>query len=325
MMEILNNLGISYKGDYISQGSISDKCKKSTSLNVKNIELMIRNDGKDNDFENIRNLYSGNVIFHLPTININQTNLKNVKDIINELLKYNIKLVTIDASTLLYETFDWSTNEEQQNYLKNMAKAFASIVTSNIEVAIENTKPDKGNLLFGKDVSNISDLLVYTRNALIEEYDYTREKANKMVGISINVGNLIKSDEISSLENWFKIFYNDIKCIKIKDIENRIPLFNQLLDLIISNNIDKPILLETKEEIEAINNAFRKFEHLVKNKIEGKPLNFEGYQNIANSRYNEYNYNFNSAQSGYTNAVIVIIIILTMIAAVLMFMIQMRE
>ena len=325
MMEILNNLGISYKGDYISQGSISDKCKKSTNLNVKNIELMIRNDGKDNDFENIRNLYSGNVIFHLPTVNINQTNLKNVKDIINELLKYNIKLVTIDASTLLYETFDWSTDEEQQNYLKNMAKAFASIVTSNIEVAIENTKPDKGNLLFGKDVSNISDLLVYTRNALIEEYDYTREKANKMVGISINVGNLIKSDEISSLENWFKIFYNDIKCIKIKDIENRIPLFNQLLDLIISNNIDKPILLETKEEIEAINNAFRKFEHLVKNKIEGKPLNFEGYQNIANSRYNEYNYNFNSAQSGYTNAVIVIIIILTMIAAVLMFMIQMRE
>ena len=46
-------------------------------------------------------------------------------------------------------------------------------------------------------------------------------------------------------------------------------------------------------------------EYLVKNKLEGRPMNFDGYQNIANTRYNEFNYNFNSAQSGYTNAIII--------------------
>ena len=324
-MDILSNLGICYKGDYIAQGSQSDKCKKSNQLEIKYTEFIVRNDGKDMDFENVSNLYSGNLIFHLPTININQTNLKTVKDTLNTLMKNNIKLITIDASTLLYETYDWSTTEEQQNYLKNMAKGIANLASSNIPVAIENTKLDKNNLLFGKTTSNMSDLLVYTRNALIEEYDFTREKANNMVGISLNIGNLVKTSEIVNLENWFKIFYNDIRCIKVNDIESRIPLFNQLLDLTIKYNLNVPIILETKDEIEAINNTYRKFEYLVKKKIEVKPLTFDGYQNIANSRYNEYNYNFNSAQSGYTNAIIICIILLTAIVAVLMLMLEMKH
>ena len=71
------------------------------------------------DFEKLSNLYSGKIIFHLPTINVTQSNLKTVKDTLTSLLNNDIKLVTIDASTLLYETYDWSTDEEQQNYLKN--------------------------------------------------------------------------------------------------------------------------------------------------------------------------------------------------------------
>ncbi len=324
-MDLLKNLGICYKGDYITQGSMNDKSRKSTQLGINNTEFIIRNDGKDNDFSNISNLYTGNIIFHLPTINVSQSNLKQVKDVLLELMKNKIYLLTIDASTLLYETFDWSTSEEQQNYLKNMAKGIASIASNNIPVAIENTSLDKDNVLFGKNVTNMSDLLVYTRNMLVEQYDFTRENANKMVGISLNVGNLIKNSEIIDLDNWFKVFYNDIKCIKVKDIENTIPLLNQLLDLVINNNVDVPIILESKVEIEAIVNAYRKFEHLVKNKIEGKPLNFDGYQNIINSRYNEYNYNFNSAQSGYTNAVIICMILFTVIAAILMFILQVKH
>ena len=324
-MEILNNLGICYKGDYISQGSISDKCKKSSQLSIKYTEFIVRNDGKDMNFDNVSNIYNGNVIFHLPTINVNQSNLKYVKDILVNLMKNDVKLITIDASTLLHETYDWSTSEEQQNYLKNMAKAIASLASNNVPIAIENTTLDKGAPLFGKTISNISDLLVYTRNTLVEQYDFTREKANNMVGISLNVGNLIKTNELVDLNSWIKVFYNDIKCIKVNNIENTIPLFSQLLDLVINNNINAPIILETKEEIEGVVNAFRKFEYLVKNKLEGKALNFDGYQNIINSRYNEYNYNFNSAQSGYTNAVIICMILLTAIVAILMFILQVKH
>jgi len=324
-MDLLKNLGICYKGDYISQGSINDKSKKSSQLNMNNTEFIIRKDGKDMDFSNVSNLYSGNIIFHLPTINVSQSNLKEVKDIVLELMKNNPSLLTINASDLLYETFDWSTTEEQQNYLKNFAKAIATIASNNIPVAIENTSLDKGNFVFGKTITNISDLLVYTRNTLVEQFDFTRDAANKIVGISLNVGNLMDNQEMSDLENWFKVFYNDIKIIKVKNIENTIPLLNQLLTLVIDNNVDVPILLESKEEIEGIVNAFRKFEHLVKNKIDGNPMSLDGYQNIINSRYNEYNYNFSSAQSGYTNAVIICMILFTVIAAVLIFMLQVKH
>ena len=324
-MDLLKNLGISYRGDYITQGSINDKSKKSAQLNINNTEFMVRDDGKDNDFSNVSNIYDGNVIFHLPTINVSQSNLKEVKDTIIELMKNNISLLTIDASTLLYETFDWSTSEEQQNYLKNMAKGIATLASNNIPIAIENTGLDKNNPLFGKTITNMSDLLVYSRNALVEQYDFTREKANSMIGISLNIGNIMKTSEIVDLGGWFKVFYNDIRCVKVKNIDNTIPLFNQLLDILINNNIDIPILLETKDEIEAIVNSYKKFEYLVKNKIEGKPMNLDGYQNIINSRYNEYNYNFNSAQSGYTNAVIICMILCTAIAAVLMIMVKMKH
>lgn len=324
-MDIINNLGIGYIGDYISQGSQVDKSKKSTQLGIKYTEFVVRNDGKNMDFSNITNFYTGKTIFHLPTININQTNLKSVKDTLNELLKNNISLITIDASTLLYETFDWSTDEEQKNYLKNMAKAIASLVSSNIPLAIENTNMENNTLLFGKTISNMSDLLVYTRNALVEQFDFTRDKANNMVGISLNVAKLIKTNEIVDLESWFKVFNKDIKCIKVNNVESTIPMFSKLLDLVIENNIDVPIILETSEEIESVVNQFKKLEYLVKNKIEGRPMNFNGYQNIVNSRYNEYNYNFNSAQSGYTNAVIICMILFTVIAAILMLIIQIRQ
>ena len=324
-MDLLNNLGICYKGDYITQGSISDKSKKSSQLNIKNTEFIIRNDGKDMDFSSVSSSYSGNIIFHLPTININQSNLKEIKEMVSELLKNKPTLLTIDASTLLYETYDWSTSEEQQNYLKNMAKGIATIASNNIPVAIENTGLDKDNELFGKTITNMSDILIYTRNTLVEQFDFDRESANKLVGISLNIGNIMKVSEIIDLDNWIKVFNNDIKCIKVKEIEKSIPLFDQLLTLVINNEIDSPLLLETKEEIESIVNIFGKFEYLVKNKMDGKDLNLDSYRNIVNSKYNEYNYNFNTAQSGFTNIVIICMILFTVIAAVLMFYVQLKR
>ena len=323
-MDIIKNLGICYRGDYINQGSNIEKCKKASELDTSYTGFVIRNDGKGNTQDNLSSYYNGNIILHLPTINTNQTNLKNIKDIVISHLSNNIKLLVIDASTLLADTFDWSTSEEQQNYLKNMANGIASLSEFNIDIAIENTAKEKNDLLFGKSISNMSDLLVYTRNALVEKYNYTRDQANSRVGISLNLRKLKKVNNIIELNTWFKVFYNDIKCIKLSDIEKNLNDIDNLLDLVISTNIDVPILLETKSELEKIVNEYKKFKFIVNKKINHEVLNFDGYQEIADSTYNEYNYNLASSQSGFTSAIIVIMIILTLIIAVLMVLVKLR-
>ena len=323
-MDVIKNLGICYRGDYISQGTYIEKCKKSSELNTSYTEFVIRNDGKGVFTDKLDNYYNGKIILHLPTINPNQTNLKNVKDIIISLMQNNINLITIDASSLLYETYNWSTNEEQQNYLKNMANAIAALAEFNIDIAIENTNKEKNELLFGKTVSNMSDLLVYTRNCLVEKYNYTRENANKRVGISLNLRKLRKTNTTVDLNTWFKVFYNDIKCIKVNDIENIINEIDLVLDLVISTNIDVPILYETKSELEKIVNEYKKFKFIVNKKINHEALNFDGYQEISDSTYNEYNYNLASSQSGFTNAIVVIMIVLTIIIAALMVIVKLK-
>lgn len=322
-MDIFKNLGIGYRGDYINQGSSIEKVKKSSELNTNYTEFVVRNDGKGNIINDLSSYYNGNIIIHLPTINNNQTNLKNVKDVVITLLSNNIKLLTIDASCLQSEIFEWSTAEEQQNYLKNMASGIASLCEFNIDIAIENTYREKEDL-FGKSISNMSDLLVYTRNALVEKYNYTREQANKRVGISLNVRKLKKTNKELDLNRWFKVFYNDLKCLKVDDIENNLSEIDELLSLLIKINTDIPIILETKSELEKIANEFSKFKYIVNKIINNEELNFDGYQEIKESTYNEYNYNIASSQSGFTSAIIIIMIILTLIVAVLMVLVKFK-
>ena len=321
-MELLDNLGISYEGDYMAQGSLIDKCKKSSKLGIKNIELIVRNDGKDTDYKSASSSYNGNIILHIPSINVSQTNLKEIKDFLSTSLSDNIKLIVIDASTLLYETYEWSTIEEQQNYLKNIAKGIASLAVFDKDIAIENTTYNKNSLLFGKSINNLSDLLVYVRNILVEEQGIAREKATEMVGISLNIKKLYEVNEINNIDRWFRSFYNDLKCIKFNDIEKNLNIVSWLMDALLINNIDCKLLFGTKIELEDINNEYNKFEYIVKNKLEGKELSFNNYHNIAQSKLNEFSGNFSSAQSGYTNLIVIIMILLTVIAAVLMVMIK---
>ena len=321
-MELLDNLGISYEGDYMAQGSLIDKCKKSSKLGIKNIELIVRNDGKDTDYKSASSSYNGNIILHIPSINVSQTNLKEIKDFLSTSLSDNIKLIVIDASTLLYETYEWSTIEEQQNYLKNIAKGIASLAVFDKDIAIENTTYNKNSLLFGKSINNLSDLLVYVRNILVEEQGIAREKATEMVGISLNINKLYEVNEINNIDRWFRSFYNDLKCIKFNDIEKNLNIVSWLMDALLINNIDCKLLFGTKIELEDINNEYNKFEYIVKNKLEGKELSFNNYHNIAQSKLNEFSGNFSSAQSGYTNLIVIIMILLTVIAAVLMVMIK---
>lgn len=321
-MELLNNLGITYNGDYIKQGSLIDKCKKSAKLRIKNTEIIFRDDGKDNDYKSIVDSYGENIILHVPTINVSQSNLKSIKDILSNTVNEKVKLIIIDAGSLLYETYDWSTVQEQQNYLRNMAKGISSLITYNVPIAIENTGKYKNNLLFGKSMSNLADLLVYVRSILVEEEGFTKEQAADMIGISLNVNNLYDVNEIGNIDKWFRNFYNDLKCIKIDNVEANLNIVIWLLDAIMLNNIDCKILYGTKSDLEDINNEYNKFEYIVKNKIEGKELNFDHYHPLAQAKYNEFSGNFTSAQSGYTNVIIIIMVLLTVIVAVLMLMVK---
>ena len=323
-MELLNNIGISYIGSYISQGSLIDKCKKSTSLGLKNVEFIIRNDGKGTNFNNIDEYYKGNIIVHAPTININQSNLKTIKEYLRDLSKNNIKLVTIEPSTLLKDAFDWSTSEEQQNYLKNIARGLTSIIVNNgVSIAIENSSMDKNNKLFGCSEYNISDLLVHTKKILVEEYEYSKEEASKAVGVSLNINNLVDNGDIKNTNEWFKLFYNDIRCIKINNSESNMKYFDYLITTVLNISLDVPILIGIDSDIEYINNEYYYYMSAVRDKINGKTISFEKNEKRVPIEINN-NYRISTAQSGFTNIIVVIIILFTVISAVLMVLVELQ-
>ena len=320
-------IGISYIGDYLVQGSQIDKCKKSTDLEIKNTEFTIKDNRKDTSFDKITSYYSDNIYIHFNAINNNQSNLKTTKEIILSLLKYNIKMITIDASTLSYDTFEWSTIGEQQNYIKNMAKALASLVSNNTILAIENPDLDKNEKIFGSTIKNLSDLLVYTKKILVEEYDFPKDKVNDYVGISLNLGNLVKSNDIVNINEWFKIFYNDIKCIKVRNLVNNLSLLDNILNIVLENSLNIPILLELDNELEEIKSEYNKFEFLINKKMKNEVISFEGYKGIKKKNNNDIiNDDFNLVkENGFTNIVVILIIVFTVITALLMLMVELKH
>ena len=315
-MNLVDNIGISYRGDYIRQGSQIDKIKQAIKLKLNNVELYIRDDGKDFSIDNVSKGLNGNVCFHLPTISNNLSNLNFINDIAIDLLKYNIKFITLDASTLLLDTFEFSTLEEQKNYIKNIASGIAKIASNNIVVAIENVNDYKGEELFGKNIENISDLVVYTKEILVNKYEFTREKADNIIGVSLNLRRME-----TGYENWFKVFKDIIKCIKLNNNFENVEYYEKIFNLILNYNINVPIFLQTDSDIEEITNEYRKIIYLVTNKMENKPLNFIGFYDIDNGKKDKY---IKPSQSGFTNILVITMIILTIIIAILMFYVRLK-
>ena len=315
-MNLVDNIGISYRGDYIRQGSQIDKIKQAIKLKLNNVELYIRDDGKDFSIDNVTKNLNGNVCFHLPTISNNLSNLNFINDIAIDLLKYNIKFITLDASTLLLDTFEFSTLEEQKNYIKNIASGIAKIASNNIVVAIENVNDYKGEELFGKNIENISDLVVYTKEILVNKYEFTREKADNIIGVSLNLRRME-----TGYENWFKVFKDIIKCIKLNNNFENVEYYEKIFNLILNYNINVPTFLQTDSDIEEITNEYRKIIYLVTNKMENKPLNFIGFYDIDNGKKDKY---IKPSQSGFTNTLVITMIILTIIIAILMFYVRLK-
>jgi len=308
-MNILDNLGISYKAGYLIQGNQIERCNISKKLKVKNTELMIRNDGKDYNISKKLKNYKDNIIFHLPAINPDLSNLNTVNNVVKELKQNNIKLVTIDASNLSNDLFEWSTIEEQKEYFLNIVTAIATLASNKIEVAIQNLKASEDDNKFGSKISQLTDVLIYSRKLLVKDFGITEEDSNKYIGISLNIDNMDIQIEKDNINNYLEVFNDSIKCIKICDTS----LLNYVLDFLKDKSI--PLLMQTKSDLEEVKGEYDEFK---KNIIDY--LNINEIQ-VVESKNEDNNIKDNKE---FSNIIIYTMVVLTIVIIALMFYIKLR-
>ena len=305
-MDLLNNLGISYKANYLIQGNQIERCNVSNKLNVLNTELMLRTDGKDSNIDNILKNYRGNIIFHLPAINPDLSNLDVVNNVARALKGHNIKLITIDASNLLLDLFEWSTNEEQKKYFLNMVTAIATIASNKIGVAIQNLKPNDEEPKFGSNVSQITDLMVYSKRLLVKDFGIKEDEADKLIGISLNIDNINLVDERESILNYLEVFNDYIRCIKMNDLSH----LDEVLDFISDKDI--PLFMQTKSDLDEIEKEYKVFQDNIIDYMNKKGIN------VVKPKKQQKNNN------GFSNIIIYTMIVLTIVIIVLMFIVKLR-
>lgn len=301
-MNFLDNIGVSFKANYLVQGDNKEKCLFSKKNKIKNIELYVRKDGKDFSVESIFDTYNGNVIFNFPAININLENLNTIESNFQKILKYNIKSIIIKASSLTMEDYEWSTNEEQLEYISKIALGIATLASNRVQVFIENTKNyENSEGFFGQNLNQISDLLVYSRKTLVNNFKFSEDDANKYVKVCFNVSNFI-NDQSNDINKWFDVLNSNIGCIKYNDDENIETVSEIILSNCIKYNIDIPILLIEKIELEEIKPKYEKYYGYIKNFCIKNNLNL-------NEEVNE---------DGFTNIVVISMIVLTILIGILM-------
>lgn len=251
----LNNIGISYSGSYLLQGNQIERLKKSLELNANTTELLLRTDKKECDIDSLRKVYNGNILFHVPAINPDLANLKIVNEIVRNLKENKIELITINASNLSLDLFEWSTLDEQKKYFLNIVTAISTLASNKIEVAVDNIKYEENNNLFGSNIAQMTDIIVYSRKMLVRDFGFREDEAEKYIGLSLNIDNIRTDSSKESLENWMEVFSNSIKCIKISNT-NDTDKINKMLDIMEKDNKDYTILLSTNSDLDEINSGY---------------------------------------------------------------------
>ncbi len=307
-MDLINQIGISYKANYLIQGNYEERCEMSTKLRANNTELRIKSDGKDFDISNILKSYRGNIIFHIPSVSIDLSNLKNLNSKVRTLINNNVKMVNINASNLSLDLFEWSTIEEQKKYFLNIVTGIATLAANKIVVCIENMPSNSDDSMFGCNYNQISDILVYSRKLLIKDFGFNENDATNYIGLCLNISVLEKENQITSLGEWFSIFNKNIKCIKFSNGE----LLDSILDFVISNEYDGPILFETKSELEEIEQDYISIDKKVKEKL-----------NQYNMVIGDYKIK-TLTDSGFSNIIVLSIILITIAIAILMVIVKVR-
>lgn len=251
----LNNIGISYSGSYLLQGNQIERLKKSLELKANTTELLLRTDKKECDIDSLRKVYNGNILFHVPAINPDLANLKIVNEIVRNLKENKIELITINASNLSLDLFEWSTLDEQKKYFLNIVTAISTLASNKIEVAVDNIKYEENNNLFGSNIAQMTDIIVYSRKMLVRDFGFREDEAEKYIGLSLNIDNIRTDSSKESLENWMEVFSNSIKCIKISNT-NDIDKINKMLDIMEKDNKDYTILLSTNSDLDEVNSGY---------------------------------------------------------------------
>lgn len=307
----LENVGISYNASYLLQGNQIERCKKSIDLNAKVTELLLRTDKKDCDIDNIKKVYKGKVLFHVPAINPDLANLKSVNELVRTLSENGIKMITINASNLSLDLFEWSTLEEQKKYFLNIVTAIATLASNKIEVAIDNLKRNESNTMFGSDIAQVTDIIVYSRKMLVKDFGFKEDVAEKYIGLSLNIDNIDVSSDKENLNNWFEVFNNSIKCIKISNLDNEKNI-KLITDMCKKNNYI--VLLKTESDIDEVDEQFVLLLNLM-----GVDINVIKENSIKtkikdNSKNNKK----------ITNMIIALMIITTIIILCMMFILELR-
>lgn len=302
-MDLINKIGISYKAGYLVQGNQIERCKTSTQLNVNNTLLQIRSDGKNSDISSLSKVYKGDIIYHLPSINPDLSNLKTVDSLVKKIKETNSNVVSINASNLSSDLFEWSTLDEQKKYFLNVVTSIATIASNKVEVAIENLKPNDVNSMFGSNISQITDIIVYARRLLIKDFGFNEEEAEKYIGVSINIDNINLEDDSESILNYFEVFNNAVKLVKISNLNN----LNDLLDIMIDKKCDCPLFLQTTSDLDEIKNEYDELKNMVIDKLNDNNMSVEETINIKNDN------------KGISNILIISMILLTIVIVVLMF------
>ena len=305
-MDVVKDLGISYKASYLIQGNQMERCSTSTALNVKYTCLYARTDGKDFNIESILKNYKGNIVFHLPSINPDLSNLTPVNNLVKKIVDSKLKLVTIDASNLSSDLFEWSTLEEQKKYFLNVVTGIATLASNKIEVAIENSKSSTSNSKFGSCISQMTDIIVYSRRLLVKDFGFSEGDAEKYIGISLNIDNINFDNEKEGILNYMEVFDKNIKVIKFESY-NRL---NMILDLLKQREKDVLVFYNTKEDLDEIKEKFISLRNEIENSIEDTSI-LNDSKKLVNNK-------------GFTNIIMYSMILLTIVIVVLMFIIKLK-
>ena len=309
-MDILKNLGISYKASYLVQGNQMERCNTSTSLNIENTELQVRTDGKDFNINNILKTYKGNIVLHLPPVNPDLSNLELVNDVVKKIKDSKIKLVTINASNLALNLFEWSTLEEQKKYFLNIVTSVATIASNKIEVAFENLNPKANEVMFGSNINQMTDIIVYTRRLLTKDFGFTEEEAEKYVGITLDVNNVNTDAEKDNILNWFEVFNESIKVIKFQTIEQ----LRMIYDILKDREYNGYIFYETKSDLDDIKNEYSDLETYLIEELKKKGVEIKPKKTKKIKKDNK----------GFSNIMITTMIVLTIVIVILMFIVKLR-
>ena len=307
----LENVGRSYNASYLLQGNQIERCKKSIDLNAKVTELLLRTDKKDCDIDNIKKVYKGKVLFHVPAINPDLANLKSVNELIRTLSENGVKMITINASNLSLDLFEWSTLEEQKKYFLNIVTAIATLASNKIEVAIDNLKHNESNTMFGSDIAQVTDIIVYSIKMLVKDFGFKEDVAEKYIGLSLNIDNIDVSSAKESLNNWFEVFNNSIKCIKVSNLDNEENI-KFLTDICKKNNY--VVLLKTESDLDEVDEQYVSLLNLM-----GVDVNITK-ENSKKTKIKDISKN----NKKITNMIIALMIITTVIILCMMFILELR-